>query len=449
MLDKKLKLILKEIYGFSSKNIPIVIERTDHTEEDYDNSKHRAIESFGVCHDGKTIVKHYASSKPHNTLIQMFAEHVQSFEKDFGDSTTFLSLLTAELLTLGKRISDEDIKFVLNSIDEQIESDKFDQWLKTVMKNDEVSDKVVELFSENKIHLCIKNRIGVPEDSFEVDKVIGYEFPTSIEPIFQIPDLKHVEKASVIIDKRKMDAKIYSDYVDTYRKTGKLKFVICDWYDSEVETLMNSQVNIPVVLIKCPFGKNYMLDDLIIVLGAKHESEINSFVADADLRMLNGKILFTPLIEVPFEDLQKYAQSIVASAGKKSIDILSAKNRYTKILEGQVSQLYINATSKERMTDLYEMVTDVLSSAKHLDDKYIKGYMQWYENKRNTYLETALDSVKSCFKLHDKPECFYEDAYDCANVIKAAIIKSAKFNNEILKIDFDNEIRVSSVNQKG
>ena len=436
MLEDGLKLILKSIYGFSSRNIPLVVERDD-----------KSLESLAVCHDGKTIVKYYSNARPDNTLLKMFSQHVDAFEQDFGDSTTFLSLLMCELLAIGREISDSQLQHMLDMIDSKTESGKSKEWVKTVMKNDPVSDTVATILSENKIHLAFKNRTGVDKDSFETDKVIGYELVTSVEPIFQTPSFKHAENVKIVIDKRKITPQIYKDYLVTVQKTEKRLFVICDWYDSATETLINSQVGNPVVLIKTPFGKSYILDDLIVVLDAKHDSELNTYVSISTIKIFEDKVLFIPSVEVPYETLEKYAKSITRSAGKNAQLVLSAKNRARKIIEGQINHLYIDATTKERMTDLHEMITDILSSARHLDDKFVKGYMQWYDGSGNSPLSIALDGVKECFELKDKYKNFYEDAYDSANVIKAALIRAVTFNNEILKIDFKKEIRVNAVNQ--
>lgn len=436
MLQDELKLILKSIYGFSSKNIALIVERDD-----------KSIESIAVCHDGKTVLKYYSNARPHNTLLKMFSEHVSAFEQDFGDSTTFLSLLICELLSIGRPISDSELQYMLDMIDSKTESDKHKEWIKTVMKNDPVSDEVATILSENKIHIASKNRTGVDKDSFETDKVIGYELVTSVEPIYQTPSFKHVEDAKIIIDKRKITPQIYKNYLTTVQESRQRLFIICDWYDSATENLINSQAHNPVVLIKTPFGKSYILDDLVVVLDAKHESELNSYVAIATIKIFEDKVMIMPSVEVPYETLSKYAKSITRSAGKNAQLVLVAKNRARKIIEGQINHLYIDATTKERMTDLHEMITDILSSAKHLDDKFIKGYMQWYDGSGNSPLSIALDGVKECFDQKDKYKNFYEDAYDSANVIKAALIRAVTFNNEILKIDFKKEIRVNAVNQ--
>lgn len=363
MLEDGLKLILKTIYGFSSKNIPLVIERDD-----------KSIEALAVCHDGKAIVRYYSNARPDNTLFKMLAEHVSAFEQDFGDSTTFLSLLICELLSIGREISDSQLQHMLDMIDSKTEPDKYREWVKTVMKNDPVSDELEKILSENKIHIVSKNRTGVSKDFFETDKVIGYELVTSVEPIYQVPSFKHVEKATIVIDKRKITPQIYKDYLSySQNNNNKKLFVICDWYDSATENLINCQLRNLVVLIKTPFGKSYILDDLIVVLDAKHESKLNNYVAIANIKIFEDKVMLIPSVEVPYETLLQYTKSITRSAGKNVELVLSAKNRAKKIIEGQINSLYINTTTKERMTDLHEMITDILSSSIHIENKFIKG----------------------------------------------------------------------------
>lgn len=436
MLYEGLKLILKKIYGFSSKNIPIVVERDDNT-----------IENMESCHDGRTIVRCYSNSKPENTFLKMISQHVMAFEEDFGDATTFISLLICELLTLGKEVSDDDLDSVLKSIDKQTESGKLNQWMKTVLKNDKSSDDIVKIFNENKIHLVIKNKVGTEKDTFDVDKVVGYEFKTDIEPIFLIPAFRHVAEVEIMIDKRKITPEIYSAHLLSSQYTGRRLFVICDWYDSKVESMMNAQDGCPVVLIRTPINRTYILDDLIVMLGAKHDADKNAFIAVGDLKISEKGVLVKPYNEVSYKDLDEYGKSIITSAGKNSTAILIAKNRARRIMEGQITQLYISCPTKERMTDLHAMITDVLSSIRHTDDKFIKGYMQWHKKYKASHLNLALERVRECFNLNNKPECFYEDAYDSTNVIKSAIIRAVKFNNEIMKIDFENGIRIKDVNQ--
>ncbi len=433
MFDILLKTI-KNIYGFHSKNIPLILERDDNS-----------IANFKVIHDGKSVVEHSSFAHPECLKRKMLSNFIGNFESIYGDSSSFLTILTLELLKIGKKIEQKDLDSINNMIDKSTSKGKLKEYIKTVLKNDESSDKIAEIFMNSKIHQVIESRTGVKE-KFSVENSKGFCVKTKIEPVYSNPQFQYSENVDITIDKRKICPKIFSDYLSVAHQSGSRIFVACDYYSVEVEDLINRYNDSPVVLFKAPFGKTYILDDLIVALSAELEKETGTYFSKANIRIGKDKLLISPVVEGSHEKLQEYANTLARACGKNSEDILKLKNRCRNILEGQISTLYIETDTRGRMDDLKEMLNDLLISLPHVKDSYLKGYMQWFDNSVNTkYLGIALENLKECFE-GEKPACFYKDAQDSANIIKEAIRLAVEFNNDCLKIDFDSAIVANALN---
>ena len=432
-----LKNILTKAYGFFNKNVPISIRRDD-----------GCIENYTTTHDGKTIVSSFASANPECLKTLMVKRKVDAFEKQCGDGTSFFSLLLLNLILLDKKISKKELDNVLFLLDNDTAQNKHREWVTTVLNNDALSEDIYNILQKTCVHRIEKNTSCALHDSVSVLQEHGYSFSTNIEPAFLHPQYKNNQNVTLFIDKRKINMHIYNDYVNIALRTHRKIFLLVDYYELEVADYINTSHSQHVILLQTPLHKKYILDDIIMISDAQKEEEEQFYITKCDISIFNNKVTVLPKNSIPIQDLETYVKTL-HPLSKKQEDIITHNIRIDSILKQQVSTIKIEATSRERLENIYFMIEDAIHSQKHTSSGYVKGYMQWFNKTPSSCLEIALYNIKELFSTsnRDLPTCFYKNAYDAKDVIKNAIISAVTFNNELLNIDFKNEIKVNAINQ--
>ena len=374
-------------------------------------------------HDGKEIVKYFASSEFEDKTINYIKSCVSQFETAMGDGTTLFSLLLTELIRHGKKISDNDLGEILHYLDkskEEPNSSNLRLWTRTVLGNSRIANDLCNNLIKkdaNELYISKVEKISSIGNPYEIYQENGLEANGSVINSYNFLKNTVVNKPIVVFKEH-----LNQETLDKLILTNCL--IVCISYDQEIYSTLKSLRMSKAMVFKTD-KENF--SDIKAFSTKLEENKGETLYTITSLIFVDSSTIIVENKLRDLEHLNNYCNNLLESSTPDTEDFI--QDRVNAISSAIYNAIYV------RNDQFFYAVEDLHKSYKHfIRNGVVKGALGWLEHS-SSRLGIILSDIKALIKSKD---CnFFEEARDGYKVIEQAIIVACDKANEYLNVGFD------------
>lgn len=390
---------VKASYGIKGKSIELV-------------SEHRVAGAQSISRncrskDGLQILNQFCKAYPMDITARKILHEVESFEKNFGDGTSLLTMLLVHLTKvhnntpLLKKNIEKDINKILDNIKKQKDllvvkegecvqktlKDLLERWVKTVCKRDPISEPIYTLLKENpcsiigeKIHVNMIDR----KEEIMFNKKSGFHVRCYANRRYISSLYSNFTNADIVL----IDGALTEDQFKKYEQIAMPRrntVVICKSFDEEIEQLINKCPTPYLIVLRYMTGSDEgdseLKKDLRYILDLQdNESEGCSEGKVEEVIVDESGVFFKSSIRDEKEVLE-YVKKLAKEFNSNDIAKGALAYRIKNLQSNNKFDIYVNASTETRRQVIFDMIDDVFNSKKNIKLGMIKGGMSYMDDE--------------------------------------------------------------------
>lgn len=379
--------IVNESFGIKGKSIKMINFR--------DVEGVKKISSILRSKDGLKILNEYCGANPDDEAAFAIREEVTKFEMNYGDGTSLLTLF----LTYISNLSREDLnkKSIIKEIDtilENIEEQKIEitpeneldiksRWVKTVCKEDHISEAIIEFMKENpKANVSRPKAINNPNEPRELIFIpkTGYFVNCYANRRYVSSSYFGYKNARTILIDNELTVSEFKTIEEAAKASNKRQLVLCRAYSNDVDVLINETTTKNIMVIRYGSSEeteSAVKQDLRFMFDLNDVAGGGMATGIVDEVQVNEDGAFFLNCRKTQDQLEKYANDLRKEFLGDNNEMTSLNYRINNIMSNNTFNVIINSSIFARENVMKDMFEDVFKSLPHYKNGVIKGGMSY------------------------------------------------------------------------